>query len=162
MRWVLGHATPPNHALMSRVIESSLDQSVVETIFMAPFDHRFLKRVRKAHPSIEFSSSLDVADLVQELGVQGLAKSSALGDMFALSSSSLLIHSGSNVAIAAKVFSDLRLEKSIRIDMGTNRSRLPVTIPLGTVLWPLFSSYRAIEDENIQGRRSTAADKIYT
>lgn len=77
---------------------------MVETIFVAPLDHRFWKRVRKAHPSIEFSSSLDVADLVQELGVQGLVKSSVLGDMFALSSSRRLIHPGSNVAIAAKVF----------------------------------------------------------
>lgn len=155
MRWAPLHPTPPSSKIMLETVKRQLSARDLESVFFASNSESFLRRVKKQFPQ-HCVSALDLHNRVRELLPSGISQTAAivLFDAYCLSKTKAIVHSPSNVAVAAKILSSQQLEGGTEIRLGTNAKRLPTAILLGTFLWPFLETQRRRKLTYVETKRS--------
>ncbi len=152
MRWAPSHPTPPSEELMLREMGKLLAESHFDSVFIASQDKKFIAKAMRRFPgvSIRHVSSDDLENVV-EFSV--LPKLAVLLDAYLLGRCSALLHSSSNVALAAKLLSSETLQSASEIHLGANSRNLLLAGIKGIPLWHVLRRWREKNVSLIQSRR---------
>ena len=142
MRSYAIHPTPPSERFMISLIRSELSTGAYSRIYVATESKKFIRMVRRA-----FGNEHEVihgykADKSSSARGSYLSDIKVIADAHYLGACRTLLHSRSNVAWAAFVFSDGTLQKAIEIDLGANPSFAPWAIVKGRLLFHITAPHR--------------------
>lgn len=126
MHWHPGHPTPPSSSLMIGLAQKILEEGRFKQVFVATDSPSFVRKLRKAILFPVFSVSNRRSFNFGWRNRDPIKN--VLLDAYILSSCGGLLHSQSNVSLAARVFRGYAFGQRVEVSLGTNPRKLPLSL----------------------------------